>query len=107
MNVYDIDTLMQLSVAFTDVSGAPLDPTVVNLYLLDPNGNSTEVTGGSISRDGTGLYHYGLTPQAYVPSGETSIGVWSYKWQGTGDAEVTSRDTYFRVRQTQFENAAP
>lgn len=102
MNLYDIDTLMQLSVTFIDLSGAPVDPTVVNLFLLDPNGNSTELTGGAIAHDGTGLFHYQMTPQANVPAGESSVGVWTYKWQGTGAAEITSPDTYFRVRQTQF-----
>lgn len=95
MNIYEVDTAVQLSVAFTNSAGSPADPTTVNLFLYDPCGVVTEHTSTSgVVHDGTGAYHYVFLPP--------SVGVYSYKWQGQGAIEVTSPDIYLQVRQSVF-----
>jgi hypothetical protein len=96
MNTYDIDTRVQLNAAFV-VFGTttPIDPTVVNLFLAAPDGTISEFTyPDQIVRDDVGLYH--------VQETLDEAGVWTYKWQGTGLAEVSSPDTRMLVNQTIF-----
>ena len=93
MNFYEIDTQLQINATFMNVGlNVPADPTTVTLFLLDPLGNETSVgyNPGPISRTGVGLYNYLFTP--------STVGTWTYKWQGTGNVIATSRDTKFTVR---------
>lgn len=98
MNYYDVDTAIRLSVVFTqETNGAPIDPTNVNLFVLSPvpgAGQQEHTYPGDVIRTGVGLYYYDLIPG--------STGVWTYKWQGTGAAEVSSVDTEFSVNPTKF-----
>lgn len=95
MNTYDVDTAIQLSVAFANVAGTAVDPTTVNIFLYDPCGVISEhTTVSGVVHDGTGAYHYVFLPPI--------VGIYAYKWQGTGAVEVTSPDTYFQVRQSVF-----
>lgn len=105
MNFYEIDTLIRFSVAFTTVpAGAPIDPTSINLLVQPPPTPAApdmipppvEYTyaAAQIVRDGVGLYHCDLTPN--------EVGIWVYKWQGTGAAAVTTADTRFVIKQTTF-----
>lgn len=90
MNIYQIDTAIQLNGSFINATnGAPIDPTVVTLVIEDPSGTLTTITS-SIVRTGIGAYYY-----IFTPSGP---GKWTYKWQGTGAAVATSRDTSFIVK---------
>lgn len=97
MNAYEIDTLIQIDGSFVVFGGnQPIDPSAINLFVLDPTGTETEYTypSGGITRVGTGNYACQITL--------TKEGVWVYKWQGTGAAVVTSPDTRMMVNQTQF-----
>jgi len=70
-----------ISGTFT-VSGIATDPTTVTLTIIDPRGTASTFTGGQVTHDGTGLYHYNLTVQ--------TVGYWQYKWQGTGTCQAAS-----------------
>ncbi len=104
MNFYEIDTLINLSVAFNSVSGDPIDPTDVTLLVQSPPDpadpgtlppkDTYTLAAGQVVRDGVGLYHYGLTPN--------QVGTWTYKWLGAGNIEVTTPDTQFGINQTVF-----
>lgn len=93
-NTYNEDTLIQINVTFVmPVPSLELaDPTTVTLYLLDPLGSQTEQTynPGNIVRVSTGVYFYLFQPP--------SPGLWTYKWQGTGNVVATSSDTQIFVR---------
>lgn len=92
MGIYQIDSSIQLNGVFRDAQKhVYVDPSSVNMWLLDPAGNLTNhtVLDGSVTRDSTGHYHYTLIPSV--------SGTWTYKWQGTGVAVATSLDTTFQV----------
>ena len=91
INTYQIETLIQINGAFFNVAlNLPADPTSVALYLEDPNNNVTTVNPALIVRTGIGTYYYNFLP--------TSAGLWTYKWQGTGNVVCSSRDTQFFVQ---------
>lgn len=91
MNAYQVDTTIQLNVAFFNTAlNLPADPTAVALFVEDPDGNVSEVPGSQISRTGVGVYISEFMP--------TEPGEWTYKWQGTGNVAATSRDTRFFVQ---------
>lgn len=92
MNVYQVATLIQLTVTFYDVaSNMAADPTTVALFVEDPSGNVTEIASDLIVRTGVGAYY-----SLFLPS---SPGLWTYKWQGSGNTVIaTSPDTRFMVK---------
>ena len=95
MNIYQIDTLIQLNVVFYDVAqNLPADPTAVSLFVEDPDGNVTQIPANAISRTGTGAYN-----SMFLPTGP---GEWAYKWQGTGNVMATSRDKRFFVQVSEL-----
>jgi hypothetical protein len=98
VNTYNINTSITLKAAFTDgITGLPVDPSAgVTCYVLDPNGQKTtySVAGGTVIRDGVGLYH--LNINVSIP------GHWWYKFEGDGTSEVTSPDTEFTVNSSRL-----
>jgi hypothetical protein len=92
MNIYEIDTNIELVGVFTHVAPntQAADPSAVSLFLTDPTGVVTLYTyPAQVVRDGVGQYHYTFTA--------SKSGVWAYKWQGTGAVIATSPDTKFTV----------
>lgn len=94
MNVYELDTLIQLQTTFTLEDGiTPVDPTTVNVYVRTPDGIVTPYPyPGMVMKLGVGIYAIDLTTSMSGP--------WIYKWQGTGLVEITSPDVYFQVNQS-------
>lgn len=95
MGVYEIDTTIELTGVFINaLTGVYIDPTTVQLYVLDPTGVQTSYTwpSSSIVRDQLGHFHQTITPN--------KSGTWLYKWQGSGAAVATSPDTPFTVNQS-------
>jgi hypothetical protein len=91
MAKYEIDTSIQLNTEFINsLTGVYVDPSLVTLYILNPNGGTNIVNyPGAVSRNSQGHYFYQLTPNI--------SGSWTYKWQATGTAVATSPDTSFTV----------
>jgi hypothetical protein len=88
---YQIDTLIQLNVVFFNVQlNQPADPVTVSLFVEDPSGTITEIASNLIVRTGVGSYYSNFLP--------TGPGVWTYKWQGTGNVIATSKDKSFLVQ---------
>lgn len=91
-NFYELNTLVRMWAAFTDLSGVPADPTAVLIFLRHPDGTQSSPP---ITRAGVGSYYADM---------ETSApGTWIYKWQGTGTIEVMSPDTKIVVKPTSIE----
>lgn len=91
MNKYQAETLVQVSVVFTVTdTGDPVDPTDVFLYVEDPEGNVTTYTGVDITKTSVGNY----LKQFVVDQ----VGVWIFKWRGTGTVEITTPDRYLQVQ---------
>lgn len=99
MNVYQVDTIVQLNVTFYNVAlNLPADPTAVALFTEAPDGTVSQVPANQIVRTGTGTYYCD-----FLPNGP---GLWKYKWQGSGSTVVaTSRDTPFFVQASQLISA--
>lgn len=89
MNNYQLDSEVELSGTFTSVEdGSLLDPTEITLFVKSPNGIVNSYTTG-IQRVSMGIYTYDIVVD--------QAGPWIYKWQGKGNVEVTTSDTYFQV----------
>ena len=95
MNVYQVDTTIQLNVVFYNTAlNVPADPTSVALFIESPAGIVSQIPSTLISRSGTGAYFSEFLP--------TSPGLWIYKWQGTGNVMASSRDTRFLVKGSEL-----
>ena len=96
VNRYQQQTLIQLSVIFYNVAlNLPADPSTVSLWVEDPTGVVTQISGSDIVRTGTGTYYSNFMP--------TGPGLWKYKWQGSGlSVQATSPDTEFFVVGSDF-----
>lgn len=100
MNTYALDSTVRLSISVTDEgSGAAIDPTVIKLYVLQPDGtqDTFDWASGQLQRDGTGLFHFDIL--AGLP------GRWVYGFLATGigpnNQEQSSGDQAFRVLSSQ------
>ncbi len=95
MNVYQVDTLIQLNVVFYNTAlNQPADPQSVSLFVEDPDGNVVEQDPSQIVRTDVGAYYLNFLPP--------SPGQWTYKWQGKGNVVATSRDTCFMVAASEL-----
>lgn len=96
MTIYDIGDSARLSIAFTDRSGSPADPSTVAVTVRTPRGTVTTYTyaGGQVSRSGTGAYYFDVTA--------TEAGSWIYRWAGTG-ALAVAESGRFEVRRNAAE----
>jgi hypothetical protein len=96
MGTYDIDTQIQIVGSFASlITGLPADPTIVTLYIMDPDGNEmTQTFPGNLTKTDIGSYSWAFNV--------TISGDWTYKWQGVGAVIVTSPDTKFTVRPSVF-----
>lgn len=54
----------------------PKAPTTVTLTVINPVGQKTVLTGSDLTGNGTGAYYYDLAID--------TLGVWRYRWTGTG-----------------------
>lgn len=95
-NTYDLETLVEMFTLFTGLDGVtPIDPDTVLLYVRTPDGIITEYTSATtpaVTHTGTGAYNLQLVVD--------QAGPWIYKFQGTGDVEITNPDVYFQVNQS-------
>lgn len=88
-NTYDVGTAVRLSVAFTDNTGTPADPSDVLLRVKDPSG---ETSLPSVTRDGVGLYHCDVVLSL--------TGNYFYRYEGSG-AIIAVADAQINVTASQ------
>lgn len=96
MTSYDKGDLVRLTVAFTDLGGTAADPTTVTLSVRDPAGTITTYTyaGAQVIKEATGAFYYDLAL--------STVGVYTYRWTGTGAVQAATPDTALRVNSTIF-----
>jgi hypothetical protein len=93
MNTYMSGSLVRTSAAYTDVNGAPADPTSVILKYKQGNGATQTVTypTAPIVRDATGAYHADLDTSGWAgPGNRLDI----QQWTGTGVVVAIGTDSY-------------
>lgn len=93
VNQYDIGTKVRLIGEFRDLDNVLSDPTVVVAKTRDPSGNVTTISGGSVTKDSTGVYHVDVTLD--------ESGTWWYRFEGTG-AVVAADEQAFVVAESRF-----
>lgn len=95
-NEYGINTLVRVSVLFTDnaVPAVPTDPTTVTLKIKAPDGVVTTKTTGDLVHDGDGAYHFDVLAN--------QEGRWFFTYEGDGAVQVSSPDAFFDVSDSVF-----
>lgn len=93
--LYDIGDSVRLTAEFTAPdSGAPVDPALVRLRIMNPAG-TTEVFEhpGELVRISAGVYRRVVPVEA--------SGVWAYRFEGSGAVNAAA-ESKFRVRASAF-----
>lgn len=83
-------TRVRVSVVFTDVNGASVDPTTVRVKWRAPGGAATTWTYGTdaeVVRDSAGNYHADLDTS-------TAPGIWRYRWESTGAGQAAAESQF-------------
>ena len=91
-----------LSMSFTNSAGVAVDPTIVQLKTQDPAGNQvTRVypPTGTVTRVSTGNYQSVISP--------TIVGVWEYRWVGSGAFNAASEGVFTITASTLFATPPP
>jgi hypothetical protein len=89
VNVYELGDAILLTSDFANVNGLPFNPYDVTLWVKDPTGTETTYTTG-FTNPAVGQFTYETAPV-------TISGVWFYKWNGSGNTNVSTADYAFRV----------
>jgi hypothetical protein len=98
MNTYDFVAPVVVESTFMNpASGAPTDPTIVRLRIMDPTGVEQVITTASLTHVSTGVFSY------TVPC--LKAGVWYFRFEGTG-ACVAAREGQFVVTSSICADAA-
>jgi hypothetical protein len=78
------NSLVRISIRFTDADGTLTDPATVKFRTCDPCGRSvtyTYLTDPEIQKESTGVYYADVTPDRG--------GRWNYRWETTGPVFAT------------------
>ena len=91
---YDVGDRVRVTATFTDeITGAPMDPSVITLTIRPPRLPSILHQYGNpssaIVRQALGVY--------YIDQDITVHGSWYYRWSGSG-ALVAAEESHFFVR---------
>jgi hypothetical protein len=89
------NTVVRLSIRFTDEDGDLTDPTTIKFKSYDPCGEEVTYTYGTddeLQKESTGKYTMDLTPD--------KAGRWRYRWETTGETLV--REDSFIVQASPF-----
>lgn len=81
--VFDVGDLARLDAEFSDLAGAPIDPTTVTFKIKEPDNTVTTYVFGTdaeLVKDATGLYHVDW------PVTQSGAHNWRYESTGTGQA---------------------
>lgn len=95
-NEYDRGDLVRCSGVFTNITGAAIDPSVVNISVKTPEGVISTRTFGThaeVIKVSTGSYHLD------VDANES--GTWYFRWHSTGVGQ-SAAESAFIVKRSQF-----
>lgn len=97
MNSYAIGQVVRIRAAFTNLSGAPVDPGGVTFKVKSPLGAVTTYNypaDTQVVKDSTGNYHVDFEPDRQ--------GVWPVRWVGTGSNKGAG-ESAFLIAESQFD----
>ena len=84
----------RLDVLVTNVDGQAIDPSLITLLILSPNGSPSEAPPAEIVKESTGAYHYDLTLN--------KPGRWYYRWE-TGAPAIGAAEGQINVQPSRFK----
>jgi len=93
MDQYDKGSVVHLFWEIRNYSDSLVDPSSQTLKYIDPTSTQTNIASSSISRDGTGSYHYDLPVN--IP------GMWWVRVETSGTNQGVA-EYRFEVRATRF-----
>jgi uncharacterized protein YfaS (alpha-2-macroglobulin family) len=96
-NTYVSGNEIRLSVAFQTLDGNAIDPTAVELKVIDPDGDVTTYLPDAVVKDAVGHYHVDLTMDV--------AGRWYYRFEGSG-AVTAAGEGSFTVNHSPFQSEA-
>jgi hypothetical protein len=88
VNVYQKGDLVRIDGLFTNLAGAPQDPSTVSLKVTKPSGTTTTeaYNPGNIVKDATGTYHLDVNAN--------EAGRWFYSWISTGTGQAAENGEF-------------
>ncbi len=93
-----VNTVLRLTVSFTDEDGVAVNPTTVTFKLMSPCccGSTSYEYGvdANITRPSTGNYIAEIQPD--------EAGVWSWRWETTGTGTTVANEGTFNVQRSRF-----
>ena len=86
---YMSGSLVRVSAAFTDITGAAADPTTITLKYRKDAGATTTIVypAAGTNRSGTGAYYADLDTTGWAGTG---FQTWEVEWVGTGTVQAIS-----------------
>jgi hypothetical protein len=84
---YRVGTRVRVTLTFSDLAGAPADPTTVTLKLLSP-ADGTVTTYTSLTRESTGVYHQDIDTTGFAH------GTWVYRGEGAGALVAVAENAF-------------
>jgi hypothetical protein len=93
MATYCVGCESRLTVRFTNADGVLVDPSTVQLHVMNPSKQRTTYAAPDVVKDSTGVYHYDLAL--------TKTGSWHYRWVGAGGVTAAAED-FLVVQKSAF-----
>lgn len=90
---YISGSLVRATGTFTDINGAPADPTTISLKYKSGSGSTTTLTyaGSQLTKLSTGVYYADLDTSGWAgPNNQ----LWTLEWIGTGTCQAISGDSF-------------
>lgn len=95
MNTYALGTRVRTTATFTDLVGSPVDPDTVRVYVKAPDGVESSYTiADGVQHPQTGTYSYAFLLD--------QRGIWTYRWEGVGGADVATMDIRILTKSSIF-----
>lgn len=92
---YQIGDLLQITVEFTNIAGAPANPTLIDFLIRDPSGNVATLTQVDASNPATGTWVW------MMPAAFNRAGTWRFRAVGK-EGVVTAVERTASVGQSLF-----
>lgn len=74
---YQIGDLLEITVEFTNLAGAPANPTLIDFFIRDPSGNITALDQSNATNPNTGEWKW------LMPSAFDQRGTWRFRAAAT------------------------
>lgn len=99
MSTHLVGESVRLRVSFTDLDGAPIDPTTVTLTVTNPAGTATVYLDAVNDAAAVGAFYKDIVP--------ATAGLWTYRYEGSGNISVVSEGSFIVSAVTATPEGTP